>query len=209
MRRPIVKRIGGWIFTTTSLCGILVFIATAGMWAFGPQRAYRTHWFTSHTSITVGWELGLEVDWETAADGERTHYFGIGDDQGAELLRQVTPAEYATAEKKTENSRIYPGVRFTWDHKQFPMSHLGGPYGGPFLMVLDFGMVRSLLISRWLLLLASFPLPTFWIIRRLRRRPLAGFCKVCGYDLRASRDRCSECGTPMEGKTALSGNGRS
>lgn len=52
-------------------------------------------------------------------------------------------------------------------------------------------------IPMWAILAAFGLLPAAWTIRRLTSRRLAGpgACTICGYDLRASKDRCSECGT--------------
>jgi len=53
----------------------------------------------------------------------------------------------------------------------------------------------------WAVWFATTVLPAMWIVQRRRtsRRPKrVGFCSRCGYDLRATPDRCPECGTvPM------------
>ena len=49
----------------------------------------------------------------------------------------------------------------------------------------------------WLPLVGCTILPAWWLfcLRRAKRRSVAGCCVVCGYDLRATPERCPECGT--------------
>ena len=60
-------------------------------------------------------------------------------------------------------------------------------------------VIRSAAIRDWWLIAATLALPCLWF-RSHRRSRLAerkGLCPKCGYDLRATPDRCPECGTPV------------
>lgn len=49
----------------------------------------------------------------------------------------------------------------------------------------------------WLVIIMAGILPVMWMRGLVRRRRFVppGMCRVCGYDLRATPDRCPECGT--------------
>jgi hypothetical protein len=59
-----------------------------------------------------------------------------------------------------------------------------------------FGNPR-VVIPHWFIAVISMLLPAWWLLRRHRAKRAArmGVCPSCGYDLRATPERCPECGT--------------
>jgi hypothetical protein len=62
---------------------------------------------------------------------------------------------------------------------------------------------NGLTVPHWLfaLIFATAPLLSALGILRRRQRKQAGLCPRCGYDMRATPDRCPECGTTAKGAT--------
>ena len=57
-------------------------------------------------------------------------------------------------------------------------------------------VLTAIVVPTWMVAGPAAVLPALWLAGRLRRRrqKRAGLCSSCGYDLRASPDRCPECG---------------
>jgi hypothetical protein len=86
--------------------------------------------------------------------------------------------------------RFHPVIRTQdWPHHFHDIGYGLGPKGDRY----D-DRVHSFFVPNWLLtcILLLLPLASVARFQRTRRRP--GTCSNCGYDLRATPNRCQECG---------------
>jgi len=83
------------------------------------------------------------------------------------------------------NSNLFGTHRIVW--RRFGVAYV----------VLPDGSNQVISVHYWAIVCALALIPGLWIVRRLRRRKrmAANTCPVCGYDMRATPQRCPECGT--------------
>jgi hypothetical protein len=96
----------------------------------------------------------------------------------------------------TPKSSLPPGVKASFTRAGVQL--IVADYNGPDALGKPVSYHElSVTTPFWMLVLLSLMPPATWLAARRRRRRLAlaaGMCPKCGYDLRASPNRCPECG---------------
>ena len=168
-------------FHIASAISLVLFVAAASLWGrshLGGDAISFVSGTHRHILRTVHGQAALEsVEYSRPLFSEGLHWDAGGGDAGA-LYRSVTVTESAA-------------TRLGFWSAQVAVSNNSQMVGNG----------RVVAAPLWSVALATGILPLFWLIdarrrRRLRRLP-DGVCANCGYDLRASGDRCPECGTPV------------
>ncbi len=204
-----------WMFNGVALVMMIIFLLGVGMWvrshfvdeefAFAPRKVgsaagisdkvqSRSWWGSSGGKIKI-----VRVDYTSDRMGISTSPGYQRNVKGVSLATFVGPG----GGPKEERMWTVPGISF----RAFPiqLQRINYPQFGAFTMWVVPGM-RSVEISWWVVVMGSAVVPLVWARRAgvmwgRRRRERKGEGKIClrgGYDMRATPERCPECGSDGE-----------
>jgi hypothetical protein len=175
------------IFNITSAISTLILIAVGFLWP-------ASYWGNGHLEV---WR-GPAASWFLFLAPGRAVLFR----QSVKSLSETVPIANLSEPGKF-GIRAGPNGQQGWVVCQ---SSLGTPSFGNFgtHMTLDDGRgseaafivsSRAYFVPYWCIAAGAWLLPAIWFWRwRQWKMRLRGLCVVCGYDLRATPDRCPECG---------------
>jgi hypothetical protein len=191
-----------WMLNSLSGLSLLLFAATVGLWIRSywmgdsfqylrdrPSEATWVRWICTMRSCRRG--IGLEYTRSTTADPTETQSFR--DDPHP--IFQCEP---------------YPGSKYPFAWGPPPSPGIGRRLGFEWYSESNLPdwpglMQKDLVFPDWMPAGLLAVLPLLWLrrYRRLMRYP-DDHCSYCGYDLRATADRCPECGNIPAKKKAIS-----
>jgi hypothetical protein len=167
---------------------LLLFIATVLLWA-------RSHWWR-RDSVDV---------WHSDGHSVFSGIHVLSSD--GEILVQTFANHFKRWDSPYNNVRKKGPFDHCWynvDSDLLPLgdfSEIGNHFGFAAKLSIqddrwDVYTERNIYFPDWPLLVLLGALPALRAVQVIsaRRRRLAGRCAKCGYDLRATRDRCPECG---------------
>ena len=168
-----VRRVARHLFTIMSAMSLLLCVAFIFMWL----RSYRHedrigHWWTDDHSKNVrilGSRDGL-VYLRSETDTFPAGMFSP--------VAPIGPVYLSDLQVASPSQRWFEGFEFYHETRSIE------------------GRIRAH-VPYWFLAILTLPLPALRGLsyRRYRRRCRNNLCHTCGYDLRASPERCPECGT--------------
>jgi len=170
------------IFTVMSVTLLLVCVVVALMWARSYMQLDRATLKVRNTSFFLySWlgevAIGLDINMPPS--------FGSPDSVWIRRSARRNTRRFIT---KCDRHALGFGI------KRDVMAYTTGDPNNPRLIT----PTRDFIVfPYWFAVLLTAVLTALFFLKRYRARRPPGLCPNCFYDLRASKDRCPECGTPI------------
>ena len=173
-----MKRLARILIDIFSVLSLMVCLASMGLWARSHFVGDQWLWHDRPDNQERFASLASGRGWVRYGWWDNSRLSGVNLPPGYRAVR-------------TADKGIYPIARPGDRHIAFPGFRYDRYSDGSFQP----GMIVSIAYA-WPAALTAV-LPAIGIVRRCRdrQRKAGGFCPTCGYDLRATPDRCPECGT--------------
>jgi hypothetical protein len=169
---PTMRRHIRFLFAVCSAVSLLMCIAMLALWV-------RSYWVNDYVAFSGTDEDGAELSVASV----------WGSNRGALSVYRVGGAWTTTRVVwRSPPAKVSVGPLTWWQRLGFGYRYYS--YGGTITGGVPHAVPVALFVC----------LPVFWMSRRRQkwRRVNRGLCPSCGYDLRASPERCPECGTPAK-----------
>ncbi len=172
-----MKNLGRRMFRWLAAMSLLVFVATASLW----MRSFFIADFVDYSFANGGVDttvFDVGENWSWCYVGfHRLQFpaqpFGLS-------WRQDSSDKMSWSWGAVPNQISLPGMHISWGRPISPQNC----------------WIVRISTKFWILLSFSAILPSLWLLRKRGRNAIDGVrCCDCGYDLRATPDRCPECGT--------------
>jgi hypothetical protein len=181
------------LFNGLAAVSALLCVATCALWVRSFATADNVY-YGLWTNGTTGRSWHVESQRaQMRVDFGRARFIGYT----AGELKKSFPEDQAVRWEHVSARVVWEPTGTIWLRMGFYASHI--PEYEIFDLYHCVQEFRTITFPHWFAAALLAISPACWMIRsgRRRRRSLSGGCVCCGYDLRASPDRCPECGRAL------------
>ncbi|MDB5173601.1 MAG: hypothetical protein JWN51_2374 [Phycisphaerales bacterium] len=186
------------LFTLLSALSLLLFVGTCGLWVRSYGRC-DVLWMERSHRFRLASERGkIEISTASKFSTEDNYWSKIHRERPSPYSANWTFTHFSS---EVASRRIISTFDFELHHHE-----PGLPIGDAGWNISDYQIISSARVPFWFCAIAESLIPSVWLWRVVRdpRARQRGSCRVCGYDLRATPDRCPECGTVPPAKKEIS-----